>query len=218
MTLDAPGAVRTRAPTRLARWWARLRTGAWPRAWPWLAAALALAPLLARAQGGPGRPAPAVGYADRCAQGNAKYAARDFAGAVALYRAAIELEPRDPLAHYLLGEAQLAAGDLAEAEAGFGRAAIESGEKDPALHARALFVLADLKERQSRWSDAKAAWQTYLDWLARFPTVPGFAASARSRQQVIDAMLAQDKASEAVRRRIAETKDGGVFTDLSKTP
>jgi hypothetical protein len=86
------------------------------------------------------------------------------------------------------------------------------------MHARALFVIADLKERQWKWDDAKAAWQAYLDWTNRFPNAGTFPASARSRQQVIDVMLKQDKAYEIVRRRIAETKDGGVFTDLSKSP
>ncbi|HXN33267.1 MAG TPA: hypothetical protein VN894_15450, partial [Polyangiaceae bacterium] len=61
-------------------------------------------------------------------------------------------------------------------------------------------------------------WQVYLDWTSRFPHAAAFPASARSRQQVIDAMLQQDKVYEVVRRRIAETKDGGVFTDLSKSP
>jgi hypothetical protein len=39
-----------------------------------------------------------------------------------------------------------------------------------------------------------------------------------SRQQVIDAMQKQDKAYAVVRQRIADTKAGGVFTDLSKSP
>jgi tetratricopeptide (TPR) repeat protein len=157
-------------------------------------------------------------YRDACSQGNGKYAARDFAGAVEAYRKAIEMDAKNPLGHYLLGEAQLAAGSLAEADAAWNRAALESGERDPALRAKILFVLADLRERQKKWDDAKAAWQVYLDWAAKFPNAGAFVASAQSRQQVIDTMLKQDKAYEIVRQRIADTKNGGAFTDLSKSP
>lgn len=156
-------------------------------------------------------------YADACVQGNAKYVARDFAAAIALYRGAVEMDGKNPLAYYLMGEAQLAAGNVAEADAAWNKASLQASDKDPALRARILFVIADLKERQWKWDDAKAAWDVYLDWVNRAPN-SGFPASARSRQQVIDVMLKQDKAYEIVRRRIAETKDGGVFTDLSKTP
>jgi tetratricopeptide (TPR) repeat protein len=189
-----------------------------------LAPAIALLPVAALAQGGSAKsheeaaPATSVKYVEACTRGNVKYAARDFQAAIALYRTAIDLDPKNPLAHYLLGEAQLAAGNVAEAEAAWNRASTESNERDPAMHARVLFVIADLKERQWKWDDAKAAWQAYLDWTNRFPNAGAFPASGRSRLQVIDVMLKQDKAYEIVRRRIAETKDGGVFTDLSKAP
>jgi len=153
-----------------------------------------------------------------CIQGNAKYAARDFPGAIELYRKAIELSPKSPLGHYLLGEAQLASGNLQEAEAAWTRAAQDSSDKEAALRARILFVLADLKERQKKWDDAKAAWQAYLEYATHAPSAGAFPGSAQSRQQVLDTMLKQDKAYEVVRQRIAQTKGGGVFTDLSKSP
>jgi tetratricopeptide (TPR) repeat protein len=157
-------------------------------------------------------------YASVCARGNAKYLSRDFDGAIELYRRAIELSPHQSLGHYLLGEAQLAAGHLAEAETSWSRAALETNEKAPALRARILFVQADLKERQKKWDEARAAWQIYLDWVGRFPDAGGFGATAQSRQQVIDSMLKQDKMYEGVRQRIAATQDGGVFSDPSKSP
>jgi tetratricopeptide (TPR) repeat protein len=157
-------------------------------------------------------------YKEALSQGNAKYVARDFSGAIEAYRMAIEVEPKNPLAHYFLGEAQLAAGSLAEADAAWNRAALESNDKDAALRAKILFVIADLRERQKKWEDARAAWQVYLDWAAKYPGAGAFPASGQSRQQVIDAMLKQDKAYEVVRQRIADTKSGSVFTDLSKSP
>jgi tetratricopeptide (TPR) repeat protein len=157
-------------------------------------------------------------YKEACSQGNAKYVARDYAGAIQAYQSATEIDPKNPLAYYFLGEAQLAAGSLTEADSAWNRAALESSEADPALRAKILFVLADLRERQKKWEDARAAWQVYLDWAARFPAASAFPTSGQSRQRVIDAMLKQDKAYEVVRQRIADTKNGGTFTDLSKSP
>jgi tetratricopeptide (TPR) repeat protein len=191
-----------------------------------LAPALALSPLLAPmvARGdGPKKSGDAAAsasnreYATDLSQGNAKYVARDFDAAIALYRKAIEVSPNLPSGHYLLGEAQLAAGHLDEAEASWGRA-LGASDKDPSLHAKVLFVLADLKERQRKWDDAKAAWQAYLDWADRHPNASAFPPSALSRQQVLDAVIKQDKSYEVVRQRIAASQDGGVFSDPSKSP
>jgi tetratricopeptide (TPR) repeat protein len=161
---------------------------------------------------------PSPEYKKACQLGNAKYASRDFPGAIEQYRKAIEINPKQALGFYLLGEAQLAAGSPTEAEAAWGRALLESGDHDPAFHARVLFVIADLKERQLKWDDARAAWQAYLDWATRYPNANAFPGSGQSRQQVIDSMKKQDKAYEIVRQRIEETKAGSVFTDLSKSP
>ena len=157
-------------------------------------------------------------YADACSQGNAKYASRDFDGAIEAYRKAIELAPHKPLGHYLLGEAQLAAANLTEAEASWGRAALESNESDPTLRARILFVTADLKERQKKWDDAKAAWQAYSEWAARFGDAGVFPGTADSREQAMATMLKQDKAYDIVRQRIEATRDGGVYSEMPKAP
>jgi tetratricopeptide (TPR) repeat protein len=157
-------------------------------------------------------------FRNACRDGNAHYAARDFVGAIAAYQKAIEIDPNNALGHYFLGEAQLAGGNLVEAEAAWNRASLAASAKEAPLRTRVLFVLADLKERQKKWDEAKAAWQVYIDWAARFPEAGAFPASALSRQQVIDAMQKQDKAYAVVRQRIADTKAGGVFTDLSKSP
>jgi tetratricopeptide (TPR) repeat protein len=156
------------------------------------------------------------GFKDAVQQGSTKYAARDFPGAVASFQKAIEADPKNPIGHYFLGEAQLAAGNMTEAEAAWNRASLEAAEKNPALRAKILFVLADLKERQHKWDDAKQAWQVYLDWAAKYPNIGAFAGSGQSRQQSIDTMQKQDTAYAVVRQRIADTKNGGVFTDLSK--
>jgi tetratricopeptide (TPR) repeat protein len=156
------------------------------------------------------------GFKDAAAQGITKYAARDFPGAVASFQKAIEADPKNPLGHYFLGEAQLAGGNMTEAEAAWNRASLEASEKDPALRAKILFVLADLKERQHKWDDARAAWQVYLDWAAKFPNAGAFVGSGQSRQKSIDTMQQQDKSYAVVRQRIADSKAGNVFTDPTK--
>jgi tetratricopeptide (TPR) repeat protein len=159
---------------------------------------------------------PSSAYREACSDGDKKYAARDFPGAISSYQKAIEHDPKNPLAFYLLGEAQLAAGNMTEAEAAWNRASLEASDKQQALRAKILFVLADLKERQKKWEDARAAWQVYLDWASKYPKAGAFPGSAQSRQQVIDADQKLDKAYAVVRQRIADTKAGGVFTDLNK--
>jgi tetratricopeptide (TPR) repeat protein len=157
-------------------------------------------------------------FREACKDGSTRYAAKDFVGAIAAYQKAVEIDPGNALGHYFLGEAQLAGGNLVEAEAAWNRASLAATDKEAALRARVLFVLADLKERQKKWDEARAAWQVYLDWATRFPNAGAFPGSALSRQQVIDAMGKQDKAYAVVRQRIADTRAGGVFTDLSKSP
>jgi tetratricopeptide (TPR) repeat protein len=196
-----------------------------------LAPVLVLAPVLALGAAVPARadgkkadagatepPSGGAKFREACKDGNTRYAAKDFVGAIAAYQKAVEIDPGNALGQYFLGEGQLASGNLVEAEAAWNRASLAATDKDAALRARVLFVLADLKERQKKWDEARAAWQVYLDWAARFPNAGAFPGSALSRQQVIDAMDKQDKAYAVVRQRIADTKAGGVFTDLSKSP
>jgi tetratricopeptide (TPR) repeat protein len=189
---------------------------------------LPLLPLAVYADGGKGASAskkkgdevaastPSPKFREACVEGNTKYAARDFAGAIESYRKAIELDPKNPLGHYFLGEAQLAAGNPQEAEAAWTRAQLVATDKDAPVAARVLFCLADLKERQKKWADAKAAWQAYVDYAAKFADAGAFASSGQSREQVIDAMMKLDKSYDVVRKRIEETKDGGVFSDPNK--
>jgi tetratricopeptide (TPR) repeat protein len=155
-------------------------------------------------------------FMETCVAGNAQYAARDFQGAIATYREAIKLDPKNPLGHYLLGEAQLAANNLPEAEASWNQAALVSDAADPRLRARVLFVVADVKERQKKWDEAKTAWANYNEWCGRFADAGvGFPASGASRVQALDTMTKLNAESDKVKQRIRETADGGVFTTVA---
>jgi hypothetical protein len=135
-----------------------------------------------------------------------------------------------------MGEAQLATNNLNEADASWKQAALVVNE--PGLQGRILFVIADLRDRQKRWPDARAAWQAYSDWANQYaaqsaqvadggdaatgpqpvirdggaPAFGAFPSSGAGRIQSIDAMMRQDQAYEKVRRNIALSADGGVFT------
>jgi tetratricopeptide (TPR) repeat protein len=138
------------------------------------------------------------------ADGNDKLVARDAPGAIESYRRAIKLQPKNPLGHLMLGQALVTTNALPEAEAAF-RAGDATADGAPAIKARLLFSLADLKERQKKLDDAKAAWQRYADYVSKRETV-GFASTATARIAAIDEALKQDKAYEIVRQRIAEDK------------
>ncbi len=148
-------------------------------------------------------------FKETCVQANARYVSHDTAGAIELYRKAISLQPRNPLGHYLLGEALLGSGNPAEAEASWLQAD-QVAENGPAsVKAKILFVLADLRDRAKKWDEAKLAWQKYVDFCSKHSEIGAFPASGTARIQAIDEMLKQDKAYEIVRQRIKEEKEHG---------
>jgi tetratricopeptide (TPR) repeat protein len=171
-------------------------------------------------------------YVQACVDGNAKYLSRDFDGAIALYRQAIQISTQNPLGYYLMGEAQLAKGSLPDAEAAWQQADRASDPRtspDPILRSRILFLLADAKEREKKWDEAKTAWARYSAWGAQLADAgPGsgapdggwgvFPGSGTSRVQMIDAMLKQDKDYEKVRQAIRNSADGGLFSVPDGTP
>lgn len=148
-------------------------------------------------------------FMETLVQGNAKYGAKDYPGAIDLYKRAIQLNPRSPLGPYMLGEAHLAMGNVSEAEAAFRQAEERSDSKDPALRSRVLFVVADVLERQKKWEPARAAWQKYAEHAAKFADAGAFPESAKKRLEVLDAAIDREKKYAEVRARIAAEKDGG---------
>ncbi len=145
-------------------------------------------------------------YMDTVKEGTDKYIAKDVSGAIEAFHRATEAEPRNPIGYYFLGEAQIGNKDLAQAESALLHASQVSDEGPPSLKLKIFFVIADLRERQKKWDDAKASWEQYGDLCAKFPDGHGFPNVVKERIGMIDAMLNQDKAYEIVRKRIAEEK------------
>ena len=152
------------------------------------------------------RPSCTRQFLDAIKDGSTKYVAKDVAGAIEAFTGATELEPRNPLGFYFLGEAHVGNKDLPQAEAAWLKAAQVADQGSPSLKAKVFFVIADLRERQKRWDDAKAAWQQYADLLATYPDGATYPQVAAERIAAIETMQKQDKAYEIVRKRIAEEK------------
>jgi|HubBroStandDraft_2_1064218.scaffolds.fasta_scaffold643195_1 tetratricopeptide (TPR) repeat protein len=143
-------------------------------------------------------------------RGDSAYSARDFDGAIAAYRDAITAEPQNALGHYRAGEAQIAKGDLKEADAAFASGLRFVGN-DSMLKAKLEFAVADLGERQKAYDDATQKWTEYETFTTAQPDAKGFPASATERKKVIEAWkkLSADAADVKVRieKRIKEADE-----------
>jgi tetratricopeptide (TPR) repeat protein len=134
-------------------------------------------------------------------KGDNALVARDFDGALAAYREAISSEPENALGQYRLGEAQIAKGNLAEAEAAFVAGLRFVGANAP-LKAKLQFALADLRERQKNYDDASAKWTDYQTQTTELKESKGFPASAIERKKAIEAWKKLSADSADVKARI----------------
>ncbi len=133
-------------------------------------------------------------------RGDSALIARDFDGAIAAYRDAITKEPQNALGHYRVGEAQIAKGDLAEAEAAFVNGLRFTTAADPALKAKLQFALADLRERQKAYDEAIAKWSDYETFTTEQKVA--FPATATERKQVLTVWKKVSADSAEVKARI----------------
>jgi tetratricopeptide (TPR) repeat protein len=131
-------------------------------------------------------------------KGDNAFVARDFDGAIASYRDAITAEPQNALGHYRAGEAQLAKGDLKEAQAAF-EAGLRFVGNDSMLKAKLEFSVADLSERQKAYDDAIQKWTEYETFTTAQPDAKGYPASGTERKKVV--MTWKKVSSDAVEVR-----------------
>lgn len=138
---------------------------------------------------------------DAIRRGDEAAMAGDFIKAEASYNAAAEIAPRHPIAPLRLGQVLIRAGKLTQAETAY-QQALELTEKDVTLHAAALFVLADLKERQGRRDEAILAWKAYAEYLRKEPSARGYLETPTEREQRISRYKEVAADSKNVRERI----------------
>ncbi|WP_437778413.1 hypothetical protein [Sorangium sp. So ce1097] len=165
----------------------------------------AAAPPAAAAATSPKDPAGQTGispYMEQILKGQASFVARDIPGAIAAFQEAIKLDPTKMLGFYRLGEAMLESANQAEAEAAWTTALGKKGTE--ALHAKVLFCLADLRERQKSWQGAREAWGTYGAFVTSNPKAGGYPATATERQKQIDRRVKDEKDYAAVKERIVQ--------------
>jgi tetratricopeptide (TPR) repeat protein len=117
-------------------------------------------------------------------RGDAAALARDYVKAKQAYQEAITFEPKRAIAHYRIGQVEVLAGKLSDAETAYNDA-LRFVDSEPTLHAHLLFVLADLKERQEQRDAALKAWQAYADYLKSESRAKGYPATAEERQKRI---------------------------------
>lgn len=139
-------------------------------------------------------------YWEAIKEGDGAYVARDFPAAVAAFKRAVSLMPQKALAHYRLGQALLASGATDEAEQAY-QAALRFAE-DPTMKAKALFVLADLRERQRDLAGAAEGWTAYAG-PAQAPDANGYPASATARKEAIARWQRTEADYAKVKERIA---------------
>ncbi|HEY2410129.1 MAG TPA: tetratricopeptide repeat protein [Polyangiaceae bacterium] len=134
-------------------------------------------------------------------KGDSALIARDFQGAIAAYREAITKEPQNALGHYRIGEADIAKGDLKEADEAF-QAGLRFVGTASALKAKLEFAIADLRERQKAFDDASQSWTTYEKHTTDDKSAKGFPATATERKKVIEAWKKISAESAEVKARI----------------
>ena len=134
-------------------------------------------------------------------KGDDLFIARDFEGALTAYTDAISHEPKNPLGHYRMGEAQMAAGDLGGAEAAF-IAGLRFAGSDAALKAKLTFLLADVHERQKAYDKASDRWSEYQALVTQQKEAGGFPATAIERKRALEAWKTTSLNAAAVKARI----------------
>lgn len=121
-------------------------------------------------------------FAEAMRRGDEFAVARDYEQAKKAYQEAVTHEPKRAIAHYRIGQVDVMAGKLSDAETAY-TDALRYADGEPTLHAHLLFVLADLKERLLQRDAALKAWQAYAEFLKNEPKAKGFPATAEERQK-----------------------------------
>lgn len=142
-------------------------------------------------------------YLELINKGDRAYVSRDFDGAIASYREAIQAEPQNALGHYRVGATQLAKGDQKEAEAAF-VAGLRFVAGDGTLKGKLLFALADLRERQKNNDEAVARWKDYSKNAEDEKEAISYPATATERVSRNEAWKKNLSDSAQVKERIAK--------------
>ena len=177
---------------------------------------LVIAPVAAWAQDtAPSEPAPDASenaaasdlpahYEGKLARGHASYMATDYSGALATYQAAKDQDAGRAPAYYFMACAMSKLDRHDEAVGMLKTAATIAGEKDQNLHAKALFMIAVVRERKGDWTAAKTAWKEYVSYANAHSDATTFVPAAEGRIEAIDKKLKLDEEYAPVREKRAK--------------
>jgi tetratricopeptide (TPR) repeat protein len=138
-------------------------------------------------------------YQELIVKGQNAYTSGDKPGAIAAFQEATQLDGDKMLGFYRLGEALRGSDKLGEASTAYETALGKKG--NAALKAKVLFVLADLRERQGKWQEAKDAWIAYATFLEENPKAGGFPATPAERLKMIERRMKDEKTYGEVKAR-----------------
>jgi len=119
-------------------------------------------------------------YAEALHRGDVAAGRRSFDEAILQYQQAVKLNPSNPAALYRIGQAQVAAGHLDQAQP-FYEHALALADSQPTLKAKILFVLADMQERRRDLARAITAWKGYAEYLKGHQAAHGYPKTAEER-------------------------------------
>lgn len=142
-------------------------------------------------------------YTEAIAKGHALIAARDLAGGISAYQDAISQDPNNPIGHYFLGAARIMKNEFGEGQTSL-ESAIRFAGKNDEIQAKALFQIADIKERQDKLDEAKKAWDAYIQFVDGHQKAHGYSQNGAERMKVAEKRLAIVKSSLEVKARIEQ--------------
>jgi tetratricopeptide (TPR) repeat protein len=141
-------------------------------------------------------------YMELIVKGQAAFVGHDPVGAAAAFEEAIKLDPEKALGYFYLSQVQVDGGKLEEADKSLSLALAKHGPDD--IHAKVLFNIATLRERQRQWQPAKEAWNAYLAFCQGSSHPRCFPGSATERIRQIDRRVQLEADYGKVRERIAK--------------
>ena len=136
-------------------------------------------------------------------KGHAAYQVRDLPGAMVAYEASIADNPAEPSAYYFLGQVEVAAGQLAQADETYQKG-LKASAASEEWRTKLLFAIAELAERQGRFALAKKAWENLVQYSATHAFAKPVATLAATRIRVIDKHMDDEIKYGAVKQRIEQ--------------
>jgi hypothetical protein len=145
-------------------------------------------------------------YQGKLVNGHDMYMKGDFQGALTAYEVAKQMSPGEPITYYYIGFTQAKMARYDDAVVTLRTTCTLAGEKDPSLHAKALFAIGVVEEMRWNLDAAKEAWIAYQGFKQTHESAQMFLSTAEARLVAIEKMQKLDEQYQVVRERIEGSK------------